>query len=98
MSPEEMLPSAENMSTVQSVKEAKELLADDKKLALSMLAQCDEAKLHSEKRTAPWDPTETTLGHRLLQMVGHLDSHKGQLFYYLKLQGKPVNTQNLWGM
>jgi hypothetical protein len=24
--------------------------------------------------------------------------HAGQLFYYLKLQGKPVNTGHLWGM
>jgi hypothetical protein len=31
-------------------------------------------------------------------MVGHLAQHKGQLFYYLKLQGKPVNTAHLWGM
>jgi hypothetical protein len=28
----------------------------------------------------------------------HLAQHKGQLFYYLKLQGKPVNTTDLWGM
>ena len=38
------------------------------------------------------------LGHRLLQMVDHLKQHKGQLFYYLKLQGKPVSTTDLWGM
>jgi hypothetical protein len=37
------------------------------------------------------------LGRYLLQMVQHLDRHKGQLFYYLKLQGKPVNTADLWG-
>ena len=38
------------------------------------------------------------LGRRLLQMVEHLNQHKGQLFYYLKLQGVPVHTGNLWGM
>jgi len=38
------------------------------------------------------------LGHHLLQMVEHLNSHKSQLFYYLKMQGKPVNTGDLWGM
>jgi hypothetical protein len=37
-----------------------------------------------------------TLGHYLLQMVQHLDKHTSQLFYYLKLQGKPVNTGDLW--
>jgi hypothetical protein len=31
-------------------------------------------------------------------MVEHLAQHKGQLFYYFKLQGKPVNTGHLWGM
>ncbi len=30
-------------------------------------------------------------------MIEHLKQHKGQLFYYLKLQGKPVNTSDLWG-
>ena len=30
--------------------------------------------------------------------VDHLKEHKAQLFYYLKLQGKPVHTGNLWGM
>jgi hypothetical protein len=37
------------------------------------------------------------LGQRLLQMVAHLAQHKAQLFYYLKLQGKPVHTGHLWG-
>ena len=37
------------------------------------------------------------LGRQLLQMVQHLDRHKSQLFYYLKLQGKPVTTAELWG-
>jgi hypothetical protein len=39
-----------------------------------------------------------TLGPRLAQMVDHLVLHKAQLFYYLKLQGKPVHTGHLWGM
>jgi hypothetical protein len=30
--------------------------------------------------------------------VQHLAQHKGHLFYYLKLQGKPVHTGDLWGM
>jgi len=36
------------------------------------------------------------LGLRLLQMIEHLKMHKSQLFYYLKLQGLPVNTMDLW--
>lgn len=95
--PEEMLPPAEKMPAVESVAEAKELLAQDKKIALEMLAACKEVRLSTEIATAPWDSMEMILGQRLLQMVMHLSAHKSQLFYYLKLQGKPVNTNHLWG-
>jgi len=98
LSPEEMLPPAEKMPAIGSVMEAKELLAKDKQLALDMLAKCDEDKLASETVHAPWDPTDVILGYQLLKMVEHLSQHKDQLFYYLKLQGKPVNTGHLWGM
>lgn len=97
LSPEEMLPPAEAMPTIRSVKEAKEKLGADKQLALAVLAKTSAEDLE-KIATAPWDPTEMSLGHRLLQMVEHLKHHKAQLFYYLKLQGKPVNTANLWGM
>jgi hypothetical protein len=96
--PEEMLPPAEKMPTVASVAEAKELIAKDKVVALEMLAQCSEDDLSNKTATAPWDPTPLVLGHRILQMIDHLKQHKAQLFYYLKLQGKPVNTGHLWGM
>lgn len=96
--PEEMLPPAEKLPTVTSVSEAKELIAKDKAVAFETVAQCSEDDLANKIATAPWDPTPLVLGHRILQMVDHLKQHKGQLFYYLKLQGKPVNTGNLWGM
>jgi uncharacterized damage-inducible protein DinB len=95
--PEEMLPPAEKFPTVKSVAEAKKLLAEDKQVALDMLAKCTEEDLSTKLVTAPWDPREQILGSRLLSIVGHLNQHKGQLFYYLKLQGKPVNTVHLWG-
>ena len=98
LSPEEMLPPAEKMPTITSVVEAKQLLRADRQLANEMLAACSEEKLAHNPAPAPWDPTAMILGHRLLQMVDHLKQHKGQLFYYLKLQGKPVHTGNLWGM
>jgi hypothetical protein len=97
MSAEEMLPAAEGMPTVTSSAQAKELLAQDKQLALDMLAECGEERLATEMSTAPWDPGEMLLGHRLLEMVWHLAQHKSQLFYYLKLQGQPVHTGHLWG-
>lgn len=97
-SPEEMLPPAEKMPAVESVARAKEMLAADKKMAVEALKKVSEEDLTTKKAPVPWDPTEMLLGHRLLQMVGHLTQHKGQLFYYLKLQGKPVDTSDLWGM
>lgn len=96
--PEEMLPPAEKLPTVKSVAEAKKLLGEDKKVALAMIKQAGEKRLANDKVKAPWGGPEVLLGHQLLGMIGHLTTHKAQLFYYLKLQGKPVNTGHLWGM
>ena len=98
MKPEDMLPPAEALPTIESVAAAQKALAQDKKLALDMLATVSEDDLQNKLAPAPWDPRPVILGHRLLGMVGHLNAHKSQLYYYLKLQGKPVNTGILWGM
>lgn len=96
--PEEMLPPAEKMPAIESIEEAKKLLSADKTLALRMIDQAGENDLANREIAAPWAPGVTcALGRHLLQMVQHLDQHKGQLFYYLKLQGKPVSTVDLWG-
>jgi hypothetical protein len=96
--PDQMLPPAAKLPCCSSVAEARRLLAADKQLSLAMLAQCGEERLAKEPAPAPWDPSPMPLGQRLLGMVGHLGLHKTQLFYYLKLQGKPVNTMHLFGM
>ncbi len=98
MSPEEMLPPAEKMPAVASIAEAQKLLREDKKTVLEALGKCSEDDLAQKPAPAPWDPSPMPLGQRLLQMVDHLKGHKGQLFYYLKLQGKPVNTADYFGM
>lgn len=98
LKPEEMLPPAEKLPTVTSVAEAQKLLAEDKKTAVEMLSRCNENELSTKPAPAPWDSSNPVLGRRLLQMIYHLQLHKAQLFYYLKLQGKPVNTQHLWVM
>jgi len=97
---DEMLPPAEALPTAESAARARELLAADKRIAVDMLAQAGEERLESEMLAAPWNPTHTeiTLGRHLLGMVIHLQSHKSQLFYYLKLQGKDMNTMTLWGV
>ncbi|MBN1291253.1 MAG: DinB family protein [Candidatus Latescibacteria bacterium] len=98
MSPEDMMPPAEKLPFVKSVEEAKKLLAVDKKTAVDMLTKVSDDDLNHKPAPAPWDPSEIILGHRLLQMIDHLKQHKSQLFYYMKLQGKPVHTGHLWGM
>ena len=95
--PEQMLPPAENMPAVASVVEAIQLLLKDKQLAFEVLRSCSEEELATKPTPAPWDPMGMVLGQRLLQMIDHTKQHKGQLFYYLKLQGKSVNTVDLWG-
>ena len=97
LKPEEMLPPAEKLPAIASVAEATRLIEEDRRLALEMVAACDENRLAYENSRAPWDSKQLALGHRLLQMVEHLKQHKGQLFYYLKLQGKAVSTFDLWG-
>ncbi len=96
--PEGMLLPAEKLPTVESVAEALKLLAEDKSMALDMLAKCSDADLASKMVDAPWNPNKMALGLQLLMMIDHLKQHKSQLFYYLKLQGQPVHTGDLWGM
>ena len=84
--------------TVESVEEAKRLLAEDKALTIRMIEQVDGAGDFDKLMGAPWDPTPRPLGQHLLGMIAHLAQHKGQLFYYLKLQGKPVTTWTLYGI
>jgi hypothetical protein len=63
-----------------------------------MIDQAGETNLANKEIPAPWAPgAPLALGRHLLQMVQHLDRHKSQLFYYLKLQGKLVSTADLWG-
>ena len=99
MSPEEMLPPAEKMPAVESVAQAREMLAADRQLTLEVLAGVSEEDLTNRMMAAPWAPDQSfNLGRHLLHSIRHSLQHKGQLFYYLKLQGKPVNTQHLWSI
>lgn len=97
MPPDAMMPPAESMGTVASVAEALKQLEADKKLAFEMFEKAGEDRLINEKSPPPWGGPERTLFQHCHEMIGHLQQHKGQLFYYLKLQGKDVNTMHLWG-
>lgn len=88
---------AEEQPSVESVAEARKLPADDKIIALQMIDRVGENNLANKDIAVSWAfGASMILGQHLLQMVRHLDRHKSQLFYYLKLQGKPVNTVDLW--
>jgi uncharacterized damage-inducible protein DinB len=94
----ESLPRASAYRSIDSVEAARQALARDKVLALQVIEQTTDAELLSKNAVAPWNPNPRVLGLRILDMVRHLESHKSQLFYYLKLIGKPVHTGHLWGM
>ena len=94
--PDEMMPTAEKMPSIGSVDEAIRLLAEDKATAMQLFAEVSEDRLADERSAPPWGGRERSLFQHLNAMIGHLGQHKGQLFYYLKLQGKPVNTMHLW--
>ena len=95
---EAMLPPAETLPAVESLDHARRLLAEDRALALQMVAAAGETELAGRMMTVPWSPQDAqVLGLHMLHMIDHLNSHKAQLFYYLKLQGKPVGTEQLWG-
>jgi len=97
--PEGGLLPADALPTIGSVAEARKLLEQDRLLSLRLIEEVGAERLDSELSGAPWDPdNQKSLGHNFLDMVGHLESHKSQLFYYLKLMGKDVNTMTLWGM
>ena len=99
MAPDDMLPAADAMPAVESVAQAREKLAADKVLAFEVLAGLTEEDLATREIAAPWNPGETfALGRHLLHSIRHSLQHKGQLFYYLKLQGKKVDTSDLWCM
>jgi len=92
------LPPAEAYRSISSVAAAREALRKDKAVALQMIEKATEERLTSRDVAAPWNPTPRMLGLRILDMLRHLESHKTQLYFYLKLMGKPVHTGHLWGM
>jgi len=92
------VPPAEALPTVESVGQALDLLAADRRLALSWIEAAGEASLLERRVAAPWGGPEISLFQQLLRMIAHLAQHKGQLFYYLKLMGKDVKTADLWGV
>lgn len=96
--PDSAMPPAESFPTVESVDDARRKIEADHALAVATLAGISDEELESKPAPAWWDPRDVAMGPRLVEMINHLNQHKGQLFYYLKLMGRDVNTSHLWGM
>ena len=92
----EMMPAADAYLSY-SKGDALAALDKDHELFLAMVREAGEQRLAGELSKAPWGQEELNLGQHFLSCIAHLDTHKAQLFYYLKLQGKPVHTGILWG-
>jgi uncharacterized damage-inducible protein DinB len=95
--PDAHVPPATALPSVASVREALELLEADRALTLQCIAETREADLLAHRVAAPWGGPAVPLFQQLLHMIAHLNQHKGQLFYYLKLMGRDVGTSDLWG-
>ena len=74
------------------------LIEADRRLAIACIQAAGEANLPGRSVLAPWGGPAISLFQQLLHMIVHLAQHKGQLFYYLKLMGRDVNTSDLWGV
>ncbi len=91
------VPAAKALPSVASVEEALDLLSSDRTLTLQCLERASASDLLTKKIKAPWGGPDLTLFQHLSLMIRHLEQHKGQLFYYLKLMDRDVNTRDLWG-
>ncbi len=95
--PEGGMPKADKLPAVANLDEAKERIAEDRKKALDVLDGLTDDDFCDRMVAAPWDKAPLPLGAQLGFMVTHIESHRSQLYYYLKLMGKPVHTGHLWG-
>jgi hypothetical protein len=98
LEPGTALAPAEKLPAASSVAETLRELQADKILALKLLDEAGEKTLQEKMIAAPWGGPPMTLGQQALSMINHLATHKTQLFYYLKLQAKDVNTWHLYGL
>ncbi len=94
---EDHVPPAARLPAVKTVAEGLDLLAADRSLSLASIRRAGEADLLGRVVAAPWGGARMPLFQQILRMIDHLAQHKGQLFYYLKLMGKDVDTADLWG-
>ena len=78
------------------VQEALSKLAKDSQILRTTLDAISEADFTNRVVSVPWG-WNTKLEIMAVHFLGHFNSHKMQLFIYLKLLGLPVNTETLYG-
>ena len=89
---------AEALPTASSAAATRTAILEDKARTLAAIEAAGEERLANQMGAAPWNPEPRALGYNLLECLLHVGIHRAQLFYYLKLQGKPVHTGHMWGM
>ena len=64
----DMLPPAESMPAVESVAEAKALLAADREVSFEMLKLAGEERMQNEPAPAPWIPPISYWARRMMEI------------------------------
>jgi hypothetical protein len=95
MSPEDMLPKVDKMATAKSLEEASKMLDKDGALTADYLSTIPEEQFAQSRYGTPWG-AEGKLWRLALYYLEHMQMHKMQLFQYLRIQGIPVNTMDLY--
>ncbi len=97
---EEMMPPAEKLPAVASVREAEKLLAEDKATAPDAISQAGEHELAAREVALPWAPANAAmpLGRHLLRVVQHLERHKTQLVLLPQAPGKICRYDRFVGL
>jgi hypothetical protein len=89
------LPTIDQMKTVTSFDEASKMLDQDAVLTSNYLSTISEEQFANNVYTTPWGASGK-LWRLALYYLEHTQMHKMQLFQYLRIQGIPVNTMDLY--
>jgi hypothetical protein len=89
------LPTVDKMKSVASFDEAGKLLDKDGALTSDYLGTIPEEQFANTVYTTPWGASGK-LWRLALYYLEHMQMHKMQLFQYLRFQGIPVNTMDLY--
>jgi hypothetical protein len=93
--PDGMLPTIDKMNAAASIDEAVKMLHKDGALTSDYLSTISEEQFLNNRYSTPWGASGK-LWRLALYYLEHMQMHKMQLFQYLRIQGVPVNTMDLY--